>query len=123
MHTTLPRRFYADPAFYQRELERFFFGRWICAGRTEQIPNRGDYFVRAIADESVIITRDGAGEVRALFNVCRHRGTRICESDRRPLRRANPVPVPCVDVRPDRAVARGAAHAGGVLSRTVRAYV
>jgi Rieske 2Fe-2S family protein len=79
MHTTLPRHFYADPAFYRRELERFFFGRWICAGRTEQIPNRGDYFVRTIADESVIITRDGAGEVRALFNVCRHRGTRICD--------------------------------------------
>jgi Rieske 2Fe-2S family protein len=79
MHRTLPRRFYADPAFYQRELERFYFGRWICAGRADRIPQPGDYFVRTIADESVILTRDAAGSIRALFNVCRHRGTRLCE--------------------------------------------
>jgi Rieske 2Fe-2S family protein len=79
MHTTLPRRFYADPGFYRAELDRFYFHRWICAGRADQIPNAGDYFVRTIADESVIITRDTSGTIHALFNVCRHRGTRICE--------------------------------------------
>ena len=79
MHTTLPRRFYADAEFHRAELERFYFDRWICAGRADQIPNAGDYFTRSIADESVIVTRDGAGDVRALFNVCRHRGTRLCE--------------------------------------------
>ena len=79
MHTTLPRRFYADPDFYRDELERFYFTRWICAGRADQIPNAGDYFTRALADESVIITRDGSGAIHALFNVCRHRGTRICD--------------------------------------------
>ena len=79
MHTTLPRRFYADPAFYRAELERFYFNRWIYAGRADQIPDAGDYFVRVIGDESVIVTRDGSGEFHALFNVCRHRGTRLCE--------------------------------------------
>src|ERR1041385_901522 len=79
MHTTLPRRFYADPEFYRRELERFYFDRWICAGRADQIPNAGDYFTRALADESVIVVRDGSGKIHALFNVCRHRGTRICD--------------------------------------------
>jgi Rieske 2Fe-2S family protein len=79
MHTTLPRRFYADPEFYRAELERFYFDRWICAGRADQIPNRGDYFTRQVGDESVIITRDESGDVHALFNVCRHRGTRLCE--------------------------------------------
>jgi Rieske 2Fe-2S family protein len=79
MHTTLPRRFYADPDFYCAELERFYFNRWICAGRADQIPKAGDYFTRTLSDDSVIVTRDGSGEIRALFNVCRHRGTRICE--------------------------------------------
>ncbi len=78
MHTTLPRPFYADPDFYRRELERFYFSRWICAGRADQIPDPGDYFTRALGDESVIVTRDGTGAIRALFNVCRHRGTRLC---------------------------------------------
>ena len=79
MHTTLPRRFYTDPDFYRAELERFYFKRWICAGRADQIPNAGDYFTRTLADESVIVTRDAAGEIHALFNVCRHRGTRLCD--------------------------------------------
>ena len=79
MHTTLPRRFYADPDFYRAELERFYFNRWICAGRADQIPNAGDYFTRTLGDESVIVTRDASGEIHALFNVCRHRGTRLCD--------------------------------------------
>src|SRR5215212_6661936 len=76
MHTTLPRRFYADPDFHRAELERFYFNRWI---RADQIPRPGDYFTRSLGDESVIVTRDGSGEIHALFNVCRHRGTRLCE--------------------------------------------
>ena len=79
MHTTLPRPFYADPDFYRAELERFYFNRWICAGRADQIPNAGDYFTRTLGDESIIIARDGSGAIHALFNVCRHRGTRLCE--------------------------------------------
>jgi len=79
MHTTLPRRFYADPEFYRAELERFYFNGWICAGRADQIPSAGDYFTRTIGDESVIVARDGSGEIHALFNVCRHRGTRLCD--------------------------------------------
>ena len=79
VHTTLPRRFYADPDSIARELERFYFNRWICAGRADQIPNAGDYFTRTLGDESVIVTRDGSGEIHALFNVCRHRGTRLCD--------------------------------------------
>ncbi len=79
MPTTLPRHFYADPEFYRRELERFYFHRWICAGRADQIPNAGDYFTRSLADDSVIVTRDVSGAIHALFNVCRHRGTRLSE--------------------------------------------
>jgi Rieske 2Fe-2S family protein len=78
MHTTLPRRFYADPEFYRAELERFYFNRWICAGRVDQMPRAGDYFTRTLGDESVIVTRDATGAIHAMFNVCRHRGTRIC---------------------------------------------
>src|SRR5207249_4651227 len=79
MQTTLPRRFYADPDFYRAELERFYFARWICAGRADQVPCPGDYFTRTLGGDSIIITRDPSGAIHALFNVCRHRGTRICE--------------------------------------------
>src|SRR5262249_51630870 len=68
-----------DPDFYRAELERFFFDRWICAGRADQIPNCGDYFTRTLGGESIIVTRDTSGDIRALFNVCRHRGTRLSD--------------------------------------------
>src|SRR5205807_8278681 len=64
--------------FFERELDRWYFARWICAGRADQIPHAGDYFTRTLGAESVIVTRDGSGAIQALFNVCRHRGTRIC---------------------------------------------
>lgn len=78
MKTTLPARYYTDPAVFREELERFFCRMWVCAGRADQIAAPGDYFLREIADESVIVTRDETGEIRAFYNVCRHRGTRIC---------------------------------------------
>src|SRR5262249_61923376 len=76
--TTLPARYYTDPDLFRDELERFYCQTWICAGRAHQIPAAGDYFLCEIAGESVILTRDESGGVRAFFNVCRHRGTRIC---------------------------------------------
>jgi glycine betaine catabolism A len=76
--TTLPARYYTDPHLFRDELERFYCQNWVCAGRASQIPAPGDYFLREIAGESIIITRDGDGLLRAYFNVCRHRGTRIC---------------------------------------------
>ncbi|HXY14796.1 MAG TPA: aromatic ring-hydroxylating dioxygenase subunit alpha [Terriglobales bacterium] len=76
--TTLPARYYTDPEVFKRELEHFYCCTWVCAGRAAQIPNPGDYFLREFAGESIIIVRDNKGAIGAFFNVCRHRGTRIC---------------------------------------------
>ena len=79
---TLPREFYSSAEILQQEWERIFWGRWLCAGREEWIPESGGYFTRQIGSESVIILRDREGEIRGFHNVCRHRGTRICEEAR-----------------------------------------
>ena len=79
--TTLPARYYTDPDLFRDELERFYCHDWICAGRADQIPTPGDYFLREVAGESIIITRDESRGLRAFFNVCRHRGTRICATE------------------------------------------
>jgi glycine betaine catabolism A len=77
---TLPGHSYTSPEIYARELERIFHTRWLCAARADEIPERGDFLTREIGVESLIITRDNQGKPHAFFNVCRHRGTRMCEA-------------------------------------------
>jgi len=76
---TLPGRYYTSPEIYAEEQERIFTERWVCAGRAAEIPEAGDYVLRRIAGESVIVVRGRDGALRAFYNVCRHRGTRLCE--------------------------------------------
>ncbi len=75
---TLPGRYYTDESIFRQELKRFFCKKWICAGRSEQVASAGSYFLCEVAGESIIVTRDSSGELRAFYNVCRHRGTRMC---------------------------------------------
>ena len=75
---TLPAPYYTDAAYFRREMEALFARMWICAGRVEQVAKPGQYFVREVLGESIIITSNGAGRVRAFYNVCRHRGTKLC---------------------------------------------
>jgi glycine betaine catabolism A len=76
--TTLPAAYYVDRAHFDRELESLFRGMWICAGRVEQVERAGQFFLRDVAGDSVIVTRAASGQVRAFYNVCRHRGTQLC---------------------------------------------
>jgi len=77
---TLPGRYYTTPEILSEEAERIFRRQWICVGRAEAIAGAGDYVVAEIAGESIIVLRDQTGERRAFYNVCRHRGTRLCEA-------------------------------------------
>ncbi len=75
---TLPGKYYTSEDIYKEELDKIFYKRWILVGREEQIPHAGDYFLYNIENESLIVTRDAGNKVNAHFNVCRHRGTRMC---------------------------------------------
>ncbi len=74
---TLPARYYVDPGHFLAERERFFAGMWACVGRESDAPNPGDAVLRDVADESLILARGDDGTLRAFYNVCRHRGTRL----------------------------------------------
>jgi len=78
---TLPRRYYASEEVFSAEAERIFYAGWVCIGRTEQIAGPGDYFLAQIIGESIIVVRDRDGQAHAYFNVCRHRGTRMCTEE------------------------------------------
>ena len=79
--TTLPAAYYADESYFRRELEALFAAEWICAGRVEQVEKPGQFILREVLGESIIITSNAAGQVNAFYNVCRHRGTKLCTED------------------------------------------
>jgi len=75
---TLPGKYYHSQEIYEEELQKIFCEKWLLAGRDEEIPEAGDYKLLEVGDESLIIVRTKSGGVVANFNVCRHRGTRLC---------------------------------------------
>jgi len=79
--TTLPREAYVSTEIFAAEREKIFASRWICVGRSDRVAAAGAYLLAVVAGESLIVVRGSDGTLRALFNVCRHRGTRLCEAD------------------------------------------
>lgn len=77
---TMAGEFYNSAEIFAEEQERIFAQWWLCVGRVEQLAAPGDYFVATVGRASIIVLRDQQGTVRAFYNNCRHRGTRLCEA-------------------------------------------
>ncbi len=74
----LAREFYSDPQIFEHDMDRVLLRHWFCAGHASSLPTPGDFLVVELGSESVIIVRTQDETIRALVNVCRHRGSRIC---------------------------------------------
>jgi len=75
-------RLLSDPEIYQLELERIFSKSWLLLGHESEIPNPGDFMMRKMGEDSVIVTRATDGSVNVLMNVCDHRGMEVVFADR-----------------------------------------
>lgn len=84
---TLPREYFASADLFAQELDCVFGREWLYIGRSERIAEPGQFFLFNIGAESVIVLRDHQGQVQAFYNVCRHRGTRLCAEERGRLRK------------------------------------
>ena len=78
---TVDRIVFSDQAIYELELERIFARCWNFMCHESQIPNKGDYFLSFIGEESVICTRDKTNTLQAFINSCRHRGNAVCRAE------------------------------------------
>ncbi len=77
---TLPQAYFRDAALYQFDLERIWRRGWLFAGHACEIPQPGDYFLVPIDQDSIIVVRGSDGTIHAHHNVCRHRGSMICDA-------------------------------------------
>lgn len=76
---SLPRELYVGAETYVADLEAVWLTHWVFAGHSCDVRGTGDFFVFDLGDESLIIVRGEDANLRALHNVCRHRGSRIVD--------------------------------------------
>src|SRR3989449_4656766 len=85
----LPQRYFVSPEIFAQEQSEIFSRNWLLVGHKGQLKKSGDFFVIEVpappsqgygaTKESLIVVRDQKSEIRAFYNVCRHRGTRLKE--------------------------------------------
>ena len=78
---TLPQAFYLDSDVYALEFEQIWRSGWLFVAHDCEIPSVGDYLTWQVGDDSILILRDDEEIIRAFYNICRHRGTRLCSQE------------------------------------------
>lgn len=76
---SLDAAFYTSREVYDLDIDAIFKQHWLFVGTEAEIPEPGDFVTVDVGTASVILVRDDDEEVRALHNVCRHRGSRILD--------------------------------------------
>jgi Rieske 2Fe-2S family protein len=77
---TLPGEVYVSEEVLRLERRGIFARQWLCVGREADLPAAGDYVLKEIAGDSIIVMRGADGAIRAFYNVCRHRGSRLLDA-------------------------------------------
>jgi Rieske 2Fe-2S family protein len=77
---SLEQAFYVDPAIFELERQLWFPRQWSIVAHACELPRKGDYVVRNLFGNDVIVVNTGAA-FAAYHNVCTHRGSRICRED------------------------------------------
>ena len=72
------RSLYTDAAIFAAEMRHIFAGTWVFLGHASEVPESNSYVLKQLGNRPLILTRDGEGQVHALFNRCTHRGAYVC---------------------------------------------
>src|SRR5687768_3888753 len=70
-------RVLSDPEIHELELRRCFGKAWIPIAHTAELKEAGDFRVRYIGEDRVLVTRDANGGYNVLLNACAHRGMEL----------------------------------------------
>jgi phenylpropionate dioxygenase-like ring-hydroxylating dioxygenase large terminal subunit len=80
---SLEQQFYTCPEIFDFERRGWLAEQWFILGHCSEVPETGSFIVRSLLGESLLVVRDANRTLRGFYNVCRHRGSRICERDGR----------------------------------------
>jgi len=86
--STLPGLYYHDPSVFALEQEKVFEQLWFCAVRSDDVAEPGQFRTVRVGREEIILVRGQDRALRVFFNVCRHRGARLCVEEAGQVKRA-----------------------------------
>lgn len=78
---TIPSAWYTDPRFHELDKQAVFHQSWHGVGHLSRLKNIGDYIIASVADNPIIIVRGQDEQLRAFYNVCKHRGGPLALQD------------------------------------------
>src|SRR5512145_60139 len=78
----LPGWIYHDPEFFELEKRSIFRTSWQLVCHSNDIPEVGDYHRFDLLGESVVTVRGKDRQLRSFHNVCRHRASRLLDSQK-----------------------------------------
>src|SRR5258706_6993486 len=67
-------RVLSDPELYRLELRHIFARAWVGVAHVSELPNVGDFVVRHIGEDRVIVNRTFGGDNSVLLHAFVHRG-------------------------------------------------
>jgi len=78
---TISSSWYSDEKILKIEKENIFSKSWHLLGSIDRIPNKGDYLIKTINEQPIVVIKDKVGEINVFYNVCQHRGCVLLEKD------------------------------------------
>lgn len=75
----MPGEFYTSEGWLEVERRELFAKEWVCVGRVEELASPGDFLATDVVGEPIVVVHGRDGKLRALSNVCRHRGMLVME--------------------------------------------
>ncbi|PSH60811.1 aromatic ring-hydroxylating oxygenase subunit alpha [Phyllobacterium sophorae] len=79
---SLQQPFYTDSDFFKLDMELIWYREWLFIGHDCELPKPGYFITVQVGDYPVVLIRDRQGKINAFHNSCRHRGSRICNTDK-----------------------------------------
>jgi phenylpropionate dioxygenase-like ring-hydroxylating dioxygenase large terminal subunit len=83
----IPTGRHISQEFHDLEQEYLWPKTWVMAGRVEDIPEPGDYYVFKELGDPLLVIRGTDREIRCFYNTCQHRGAPVVREERGSARR------------------------------------
>ena len=73
-----------QPDYFKGEVDKIFKKSWLPVTSTAELPEPGSFIVVDVPPlkASIVVVRGSDGEVRAFYNICRHRANKLEMSER-----------------------------------------